>query len=70
MSRVRVPSPAPPRDTAMKVGDKVVDTIDNTLWIIRDIWSDGDLTLESCKHGYEIDISIEAFEETFVLAQI
>ena len=53
----------------MRPGDKVIDTIDDTLWIIRDIWPDGDLTLESHKKGYLIDISVEAFEETFILAK-
>ena len=52
----------------MRPGDKVIDTIDNTLWVIRDIWPDGDLTLESHKKGYMIDISVEAFEETFIAA--
>ena len=51
----------------MKVGDRVVDTFDNTLWIIRKIWSDGDMTLEDVTQGCLIDVTSEGIEDSFVL---
>ncbi len=51
----------------MQVGDRVIDTVDNTLWVIRKIWSDGDMTLECATLGYLIDVTSECVEDSFVL---